>query len=115
MPLFRRFGRPGLLGAVARTAVVAGTATMTARAINRGRDNRARTQAEADQYEAEQNGAAQDYPAQTYNAQAHTAQTQPVAPVESITSQLATLSSLKASGAISDDEFARAKQQVLGG
>jgi hypothetical protein len=110
MPLFRRFGRPGLLGAVARTAVVAGTATMTARAINRGMDNRARTQAEADQYEAEQNGAAQDYP-----AQAHTAQTQPVAPVESITSQLATLSSLKASGAISDDEFARAKQQVLGG
>jgi len=99
MPLFRRFGRPGLLGAVARTAVVAGTATMTARAINRGMDNRARTQAEADQFESEQNDPAQ---------------TQPVAPVESITSQLATLSSLKASGAISDDEFARAKQRVLG-
>jgi len=102
MPLFRRFGRPGLLGAVARTAVVAGTATMTARAINRGMDNRARTQAEADQYEAEQ--------------AAYPAPAEPAAPAgESITSQLATLSSLKASGAISDDEFARAKQQVLGG
>jgi hypothetical protein len=96
MPLFRRFGRPGLLGAVARTAVVAGTATMTARAINRGMDNRARTEAEAQAYESEQ--------------------TVPSAPVaaESITSQLATLSSLKSSGAISDEEFARAKQRVLG-
>jgi len=100
MPLFRRFGRPGLLGAVTRTAVVAGTATMTARAVSRGMDNRARTQAEAQQYEA---------------GQSDLAQTQPVVPVESITSQLATLSSLKASGAISDDEFARAKHQVLGG
>jgi len=110
MPLFRRFGRPGLLGAVARTAVVAGTATMTARAVSRGMDNRARTQAEADQYEAEQ---AQSTQNQT--AAYEPAQTQPVAPVESITSQLATLSSLKESGAISDDEFARAKQRVLGG
>jgi len=98
MPLFRRFGRPGLLGAVARTAVVAGTATMTARAINRGMDNRARTDAEAQAYETEQTAPA----------------AAPVA-AESITSQLATLSSLKASGAISDEEFARAKQQVLGG
>lgn len=102
MPLFRRFGRPGLLGAVARTAVVAGTATMTARAVNRGLDNRARTRSEAQQYEDEQ------------AAYAAPAEQQP-APAESITSQLATLSSLKASGAISDEEFARAKTQVLGG
>jgi len=98
MPLFRRFGRPGLLGAVARTAVVAGTATMTARAVSRGMDNRDRTRAEAAQYE---------------NQQRVSEQTVPVA-AESITSQLATLSSLKASGAISDDEFALAKQRVLG-
>lgn len=103
MPLFRRFGRPGLLGAVARTAVVAGTATMTARAINRGMDNRARTQAEAQQYENDQYETEQTVPAAVATA-----------PAESITSQLATLSSLKASGAISDDEFARAKQKVLG-
>ena len=93
MPLFRRFGRPGLLGAVARTAVVAGTATMTARAVNRGMDDRERAQSEAHRYESEH------------------AQTSPR--VETITSQLATLSALKASGAISDDEFARAKQKVL--
>ena len=93
MPLFRRFGRPGLLGAVARTAVVAGTATMTAKAVSRGIDERARAQSDADRYESEH---------------AHAAPR-----VETVTSQLATLSALKASGAISDDEFARAKQKVL--
>jgi Short C-terminal domain len=34
MPLVR-YGRPGLLGTVARTSVVAGTASMTANAVNR--------------------------------------------------------------------------------
>lgn len=86
MPVFRRFGRPGLLGGVARTAVVAGTPTMTARAIHHG----------ARAYES-----GQTVPATTPAA-------------ESITSQLATLSELKTSGAINDAEFAKAKQQVLG-
>lgn len=36
MPIFRRFGRPGLLGAVAQTAIIAGTATMIARVITNG-------------------------------------------------------------------------------
>lgn len=97
MPLFRRFGRPGLLGTVARTAVVAGTATMTARAIGRGLDNRQRTDDEAAAFEQQQAAASA-----------------PPSSGESITSQLATLSSLRQSGAISDQEFARAKQQVLG-
>lgn len=30
-----RIGRPGLLGSVERTGVIAGTATMTAKAVNR--------------------------------------------------------------------------------
>jgi hypothetical protein len=34
MPLVR-YGRPGLLGTVARTSVVAGTASMTVNALNR--------------------------------------------------------------------------------
>ncbi|WP_188509687.1 hypothetical protein [Conyzicola nivalis] len=36
MPLFRRFGRPGLLTDVTRAAVVGGTAPMIARAVERG-------------------------------------------------------------------------------
>lgn len=35
MPLFRRFGRPGLLGSVTRTEIVAGTPAMTARVVGR--------------------------------------------------------------------------------
>jgi Short C-terminal domain len=37
----RRRGRPGLLGTVARTAVIAGTAQTTANAINRRSEQRA--------------------------------------------------------------------------
>jgi hypothetical protein len=100
-PLFRRFGRPGLLGAVARTAVVAGTATVTARAINRGMSNRQTERDEAAAYEAEM--------------------TQPMPPpaaqasgVQSLTDQLESLSALNASGAITDQEFATAKGRLLG-
>jgi hypothetical protein len=37
----RRRGRPGLLGTAGRTAVVAGTATATANAVNRHAQNKA--------------------------------------------------------------------------
>ncbi|WP_411698467.1 SHOCT domain-containing protein [Conyzicola sp.] len=84
MPLFRRFGRPGLLGELTSVGVVAGTASMIAVAVGRDPEDRA-------------------VPEQ-------------VPPVhdESIPSQLATLSSLYRSGAISDEEFTRAKNRVLG-
>jgi hypothetical protein len=36
MPIFRRFDRPGLLGAVTHTAIISGTAALTARAIGNG-------------------------------------------------------------------------------
>ena len=53
--MFRRRGRPGLLGTVARTAVVAGTATATAGAVNRHQEQKqAEKQAAADQQAAEQ-------------------------------------------------------------
>jgi hypothetical protein len=88
MPIFRRFGRPGLLGAVAATAVVAGTATMTSRAINNSMNRRAATVQEA----------------------------APAPPVEpTLTDQLQTLSQLHASGQIDDDEFAAAKSHLLAG
>ena len=91
MPLFRRFGRPGLLGSVSPSAVVAGTATMTARAVKPG---------------SQQGG--RDVPPRNRGAG-------PVAAPESVPSQLGALSSLHISGAINDDEFAQAKKKVLGG
>ena len=93
-PLFRRFGRPGLLGTVGRTAVIAGTATMTARAVNRGMARRDETREEAALYE-----------------QAQAAPPPPAA--QGLAAQLQSISQLHASGAISDEEFASAKRKLL--
>ena len=94
MPVFRRFGRPGLLDSVARTAVVTGTAAMTARAVNRGLDGRS---------------PARDGEGVEPDA-AHAA-----GGPESVPTQLGALAALHDSGAISDNEFVRAKKRVLGG
>lgn len=50
----RRRGRPGLLGTVGRTAVVAGTATATANAVNRYAQNKAAEKEQAAANEAQQ-------------------------------------------------------------
>lgn len=94
----RRFGRPGLLGLAARTAVVAGTASMTAGAINRHAQDRANQQAEADAYEQQ---AAQPQP-------------QAVSEGGSMVDEIQRLATLHQQGALSDDEFAAAKQRLLG-
>ncbi|APE35395.1 hypothetical protein BOX37_17185 [Nocardia mangyaensis] len=113
MPLRRgRIGRPGLLGTVARTAVVAGTATATSNAVN----NRARRRGAEQQAYAEQEQAyAQQPAAPTYAAQAPMPSAPPASPEpEDMVSKLATLSQLHSSGALSDAEFAAAKAQLLG-
>ena len=102
MPLrMGRGGRPGLLGTVARTAVVAGTATATSNAVN----NRARRKAAEQQPQAEQ-------PAPVY--------TPPPPPPQQpsggndVVAELTKLSELHRSGALSDAEFAAAKAKLLG-
>jgi hypothetical protein len=94
------------LGAVAATAVVAGTATMTARAINGSMNRRAATQQEAAAYESEQ-AAAQQAPT------AQPAAAEPTA--TDLASQLQALGELHANGVLSDSEFAAAKAQLLTG
>ena len=89
MPLFRRFDRPGLLGSVAPGAIVAGTVSMKARAVDRGR--------------AAVDGTDSPGPATTTLGGAA-----PVSP------QLGMLTSLHDSGAISDVEFVKATKRVLG-
>jgi hypothetical protein len=96
-----RGGRPGLLGTVARTAVVAGTATATSNAVN----NRARRKAAEQQPQAEQQ-------APVY--------TPPPPPPQQpsggndVVAELTKLSELHQSGALSDAEFAAAKAKLLG-
>ncbi|MGW5318990.1 SHOCT domain-containing protein [Nocardia thailandica] len=118
MPLrMGRVGRPGLLGTVARTAVVAGTATATSNAVNRRASRRAAEhQAYADQ---QQQPAYQPQPyaqqPQQYApppAQAPAAQAADAGP--DLVTRLQQLSELHSSGALSDAEFAAAKAQLLG-
>ena len=47
-PMPRRMGRPGLLGTVARTAVVAGTATAVVGGVHRHQDQKSADQQAAD-------------------------------------------------------------------
>jgi hypothetical protein len=85
MPLIRRGGRPGLLGTVARTAVIAGTANaVTAR-------HQERAQQRAQQQAAAAAPAADD-----------------------LAAQIQRLGDLHAAGTLTDDEFAAAKARLLG-
>lgn len=114
MPL-RRFGRPGLIGLAARTAVVAGTASAVGGAMSRNQQQRAQGQYEQQQYEAAQQQAQIDAAAQ--NAAAQYAAPPAAAPAaggaDDMIAKLQQLASLKESGVLSDEEFAAAKQKLL--
>ena len=118
--MFRRRGRPGLLGTVARTAVVAGTATATAGAVNRHQQKKvAEKEANADQQAAEnapppqQQPVYQQAPAQpVYQAPPPPA---PEAPAEEdMVGKITQLAKLRDAGVLSDEEFSAAKAKLLG-
>lgn len=102
MPL-RRVGRPGLLGTVARTAVIAGTASATAGAVQRHQQGRAEQQHEAQQ-QAGPAQAAQGAPQQ---------QAATTSGGADLLDQLERLGQLRASGVLDDAEFAQAKARLL--
>ena len=123
--MFRRRGRPGLLGTVARTAVVAGTATATAGAVNRHQEQKqAEKQALADQQAAEQapppEPAYQAPPQQpVYQAPPPPAYQEAPAPSEApagddLVGKIPQLAGLRVAGVLSDAEFAAAKGKLLG-
>jgi Short C-terminal domain len=90
---------PGLLRGVARTAVIAGTATSVSNRVSRRQANRW-AQQDAPQYEQ---------PPQQYAAPP------PAAPAgEDRVEQLKELASLKDQGILTDEEFAREKARILG-
>jgi len=103
--LRRRMGRPGLIGTMARTAVVAGTATAVAGGVQRRQQGRADDAAEQEQMEAD---------AAAYQAQ-QSAPPPPPAPAEDdLLTQLARLGQMNQAGLIDDAEFAAAKAKLLG-
>ena len=92
---------PGLLRGVARTAVVAGTATAVSNRVSRRQRGR---WAEQDQ-QAET--AQQDAPPQPAAAPAPST-------MDSRIDQLKQLADLKAQGVLTDEEFGAQKRQILG-
>ncbi len=105
----RRMGRPGLVGTVARTAVIAGTASATAGAVNRRQQGKADEKAQAQAYEQQQQQMA-------YQQQmAAAAPVAPPQPAEDPTmAKLKELGELHSQGILTDEEFAAAKAKALG-
>lgn len=115
--MFRRgvvVRRPGgLLGTMARTAVVAGTATAVSGAMGRRQQRRAEEQAAAQQQAAEQQAAQQQAYAQ--QAAAQYAPPPPPPAQDDLVTRIQELSKLHEAGALSDAEFSAAKTKLLGG
>lgn len=106
---FDRGGRPGLLGTIARTAVISGTAQATSNAVNR------RAQARRQREYDAANVPEQAPPPQVHPQPAPAAPAAPAAPGHgaSLADQIARLADLHASGALTDEEFAAAKSRLL--
>jgi len=105
----RRMGRPGLMGTMARTAVVAGTASAVAGGVSHKQQQKYASQDAAAQQQAAAAAAAAapPPPAPVAAAPVEPAADDPIAQVQ----KLATLHS---QGLLTDEEFAAAKAKALG-
>lgn len=116
----RRAGRPGLVGTMARTAVVAGTATAVSGNVQRrGAAKQAQAADAAAYQQAQQQAEMQAAAAQAAAAQAAAAPPAP-APVaapaaDDPIAKLKELAELKSAGILSDEEFAAMKAKILAG
>ena len=100
---------PGLIRGVARTAVVAGTASAVSGRVQR---RQAEKYADRDaQIAAERNAA---YQQQMAPQQAQYAPP-PAAPTTDVVAQLKSLAELKDQGILTEEEFAAQKAKILGG
>ena len=102
----------GLIGGMARTAVVAGTATAVSNRVSRRQGNRwaEKDQSAQDAADAEAYRQHQAYAQQ----QAPPPPPQPAAPAQTdVIGQLQKLGELKAAGILTDEEFAAQKAKIL--
>jgi len=119
---------PGLLGTMARTAVIAGTATAVSKGVSNSMGQRA-AQQQAAQQQQQQQQAAFDAGFQQAQAAQQTQQAQPAtmaqaqAPqaaspatnTDTVIAQLQQLAELQNLGILTPDEFAQQKARILGG
>jgi hypothetical protein len=94
---------PGLLRGMARTAVVAGTATAVSNRVSRR---------QAQRWSAQE---APAYPPQGYAEPPPPAPAAPAAAGEDRVQKLKDLAALKEQGVLTDEEFAAEKARILGG
>lgn len=108
--------RPGIVGTMARTAVVAGTASATAGAVAHRQQGKAQAQA-AEMQQQQDLAAMQQQMADLQVQQAAAAIPPPVAVPASnpMMDQLNQLAQMKQQGLLSDEEFAAAKARLLAG
>ena len=99
-----RVGRPGLIGTMARTAVVAGTATAVSGGVARRQQARAQESAEAEAWR-EQQAQAPPMPEPP---------PPPAAPPADLVTQLRQLADLKDQGILTQQEFDAQKARLLG-
>ena len=112
--MMRRRGGAGIVGTMARTAVIAGTATAVSNKVSERQYNKsAQKQQEqmADQaaFSNQQEIAQMEAQMQALQAQ----QFQAAASPPDLTAKLQQLAELKASGVLSEEEFAAAKAKLL--
>jgi hypothetical protein len=119
--MMRRRG-PGLVRTVARTAVIAGTATAVSGAVVGHQQKKAQEQAaeaQADQaaFQSQQDVAEMQAQMAAMQAQQAASAAPPPAPAAAapdLTAELQKLASLKEAGLLTDEEFAAAKAKLLG-
>jgi hypothetical protein len=105
--MMRRMGRPGLVGTMARTAVIAGTATAVSGGVMRHQQNK---QAEQQEAQASEQQAAAPPPQEMPPPAAAEA---PAGGDDTI-AEIQKLAGLKAQGILSEEEFTAAKAKLLG-
>jgi hypothetical protein len=111
-----RVGRPGLVGTMARTAVIAGTATAVAGGVSRHQQAKQQEAYDEQAYEEQQRQAQIQQEVATQVAAQQAAAPPPAAPAggSDVITQLQKLADLKAQGILTEEEFAAQKARILG-
>ena len=115
----RRMGRPGLVGTMARTAVIAGMASAVSGGVSRRQQAKADASAQdqaAQQAAFESQSQLADMQQQLSAMQAQQAAAPAPAPAaggDDFMANLQRLADLKAAGVLSDEEFTAAKAKLL--
>ena len=112
---------PGLIRGVARTAVIAGTATAVSNRVSRRQVGRWNQKAEEQAYEEQQQAPAPEPEPQSQQAPPPQYAPAPPAPAgpapgaePNLADEIQRLSTLKDQGILSEDEFTAAKSKLLG-